>query len=418
MVIVATSSRNPNLFGQKRLVIRTGGDLMTINSSKLNVAVRHIRLALVGSAMIFAFLIFAPCASALETSAREAVLVDYDTGAILYQKDADKPMPPASMTKIMTVFMAFERLKDSRLSMDDTIAISEKAWRKGGSKMFVKVDTRVTIHDIMRGIIVQSGNDAAIALAEAISGTEEAFAAEMTRRAREIGLTGSTFRNATGWPDPEHRMTAHDLARLAIETIRRFPEFYPMYSEKTFTYNKIKQGNRNPLIYKNMGADGLKTGHTKAAGYGLTASAVRNDRRLVLVLNGLESVAARSREGEALLDWGFREFDNYQLFKKNDVVADADVWLGNAKTVSLVTDSDVLLTLRRAARQKMKVSVVYEGPIPAPIIAGTQLAILRVSAPDMEDVTIPLYAAQDVEQLGVFGKIGAAVEYLVWGSGG
>ena len=391
---------------------------MTINSSKLNVAVRHIRLALVGSAMIFAFLIFAPYASALETSAREAVLVDYDTGAILYQKDADKPMPPASMTKIMTVFMAFERLKDSRLSMDDTIAISEKAWRKGGSKMFVKVDTRVTIHDIMRGIIVQSGNDAAIALAEAISGTEEAFAAEMTRRAREIGLTGSTFRNATGWPDPEHRMTAHDLARLAIETIRRFPEFYPMYSEKTFTYNKIKQGNRNPLIYKNMGADGLKTGHTKAAGYGLTASAVRNDRRLVLVLNGLESVAARSRQGEALLDWGFREFDNYQLFKKNDVVADADVWLGNAKTVSLVTDSDVLLTLRRAARQKMKVSVVYEGPIPAPIAAGTQLATLRVSAPDMEDVTIPLYAAQDVEQLGVFGKIGAAVEYLVWGSGG
>ena len=418
MVIVATSSRNPNLLGQKHLVIRTGGDLMTINSSKLNVAVRHIRLALVGSAMIFAFLIFAPCASALETSAREAVLVDYDTGAILYQKDADKPMPPASMTKIMTVFMAFERLKDSRLSMDDTIAISEKAWRKGGSKMFVKVDTRVTIHDIMRGIIVQSGNDAAIALAEAISGTEEAFAAEMTRRAREIGLTGSTFRNATGWPDPEHRMTAHDLARLAIETIRRFPEFYPMYSEKTFTYNKIKQGNRNPLIYKNMGADGLKTGHTKAAGYGLTASAVRNDRRLVLVLNGLESVAARSRQGEALLDWGFREFDNYQLFKKNDVVADADVWLGNAKTVSLVTESDVLLTLRRAARQKMKVSVVYEGPIPAPITAGTQLATLRVSAPDMEDVTIPLYAAQDVEQLGVFGKIGAAVEYLVWGSGG
>ena len=418
MVKIATSSRNPNLLGQKHLVIRTGGDLMTINSSKLNVAVRHIRLALVGSAMIFAFLIFAPYASALETSAREAVLVDYDTGAILYQKDADKPMPPASMTKIMTVFMAFERLKDSRLSMDDTIAISEKAWRKGGSKMFVKVDTRVTIHDIMRGIIVQSGNDAAIALAEAISGTEEAFAAEMTRRAREIGLTGSTFRNATGWPDPEHRMTAHDLARLAIETIRRFPEFYPMYSEKTFTYNKIKQGNRNPLIYKNMGADGLKTGHTKAAGYGLTASAVRNDRRLVLVLNGLESVAARSRQGEALLDWGFREFDNYQLFKKNDVVADADVWLGNAKTVSLVTDSDVLLTLRRAARQKMKVSVVYEGPIPAPITAGTQLATLRVSAPDMEDVTIPLYAAQDVEQLGVFGKIGAAVEYLVWGSGG
>ena len=194
----------------------------------------------------FRFSIFAPHASALETSAREAVLVDYDTGAILFQKDADKAMPPASMTKIMTTFMAFERLKDGRLAMDDTIAISEKAWRKGGSKMFVKVNTRVAVEDIMRGIIVQSGNDAAIALAEAISGTEEAFAAEMTQRARELGLTGSTFPKRDGWPDPEHRMTAHDLARLAIEIIRRFPELYPMYSEKTFTYNKIKQGNRNP----------------------------------------------------------------------------------------------------------------------------------------------------------------------------
>ncbi|MEP6149199.1 MAG: D-alanyl-D-alanine carboxypeptidase, partial [Nisaea sp.] len=183
-------------------------------------------------------------------------------------------------------------------------------------------------------------------------------------------------------------------------------------------YNKIKQGNRNPLLYKNMGADGLKTGHTEAAGYGLTASAVRNGRRLILVVNGLESVSARSREGEALIDWGFREFENYSLFERGSVVANADVWLGNSKTVPLVTDNDVLLTLKRTARQKMKVSVVYEGPIPAPISAGTQLATLKVSAPEMEDVTIPLYAGADVNQLGVFGKVGAAVEYLVWGSGG
>ena len=391
---------------------------MTIIAGKLNVAVGHLRIALGGATLLAAFLLFVPQVSALETNAREAILVDYDTGTILYAKDAEKPMPPASMTKIMTVFMAFERLKDGRLSMDDTIAISEKAWRKGGSKMFVKVNTRVAVHDILRGIIVQSGNDAAIALAEALGGTEEAFAAEMTRRAHEIGLTDSTFRNATGWPDPEHRTTAHDLSRLAIETIRRFPEYYPIYAETKFTYNKIKQGNRNPLLYKNMGADGLKTGHTEAAGYGLTASAVRNGRRLILVVNGLESVSARSREGEALIDWGFREFENYNLFEKGAVVADADVWLGNSKTVPLVTDSDVLLTLKRTARQKMKVSVVYEGPIPAPIAAGTQLATLKVSAPDMDDVTIPLYAGDDVEQLGVFGKVGAAVEYLVWGSGG
>ncbi|MEO9899559.1 D-alanyl-D-alanine carboxypeptidase family protein [Nisaea sp.] len=391
---------------------------MTKFARKLNAAVGRICITFGVSALLVGSFLYAQEASALETSGREAILVDYDTGTILFQKDADKPMPPASMTKIMTVFMAFERLKDGRLSMDDTIAISEKAWRKGGSKMFVKVDTRVAIRDILHGIIVQSGNDAAIALAEALSGTEEAFAAEMTRRAHEIGLTGSTFRNATGWPDPEHRMTAHDLSRLAIETIRRFPEYYPIYSETKFTYNKIKQGNRNPLLYKNMGADGLKTGHTEAAGYGLTASAVRNGRRLILVVNGLESVSARSREGEALIDWGFREFENYSLFERGSVVANADVWLGNSKTVPLVTDNDVLLTLKRTARQKMKVSVVYEGPIPAPISAGTQLATLKVSAPEMEDVTIPLYAGADVNQLGVFGKVGAAVEYLVWGSGG
>ena len=418
MQIRAWDISGENLFRPAYLVIRTGGDLMKIVADKLNAAVGRMRIYVGVTGMLLAMLVCVPQASALDTSAREAILIDYDTGAILFQKDADKPMPPASMTKIMTVLMAFERLKDGRLSMDDTIAISEKAWRKGGSKMFVKVNTRVAVRDILHGIIVQSGNDAAIALAEALGGTEEAFAEEMTRRAHELGLTGSTFRNATGWPDPEHRTTAHDLARLAIESIRRFPEYYPIYSEKTFTYNKIKQGNRNPLLYKNMGADGLKTGHTEAAGYGLTASAMRNGRRLVLVVNGLESVSARSREGEALLDWGFREFENYPLFEKGAVVANADVWLGNAKTVPLMVNKDVLLTLKRTARQKMKVSVVYEGPVPAPITAGTQLATLTVSAPDMEDVAIPLYAADDVAQLGVFGKVGAAVEYLVWGSGG
>ncbi|WP_420404981.1 D-alanyl-D-alanine carboxypeptidase family protein [Nisaea sp.] len=385
-------------------------------ASNLSAAIRRAVRALPAALLILTMQI--SDSEALDTSAREAILIDFDTGAVLFEKDPDKPMPPASMTKIMTVFMAFERLKDGRLSMDDTIAISEKAWRKGGSKMFVKVNTRVAIKDILRGIIVQSGNDAAIAMAEALAGTEEAFAEEMTRRGREIGLLNSTFKNATGWPDPEHRSSARDLAILAMETIRRFPEYYPIYAETTFTYNKIKQGNRNPLLYKNMGADGLKTGHTEAAGYGLTASAIRNGRRLVLVVNGLKSVKDRSRESEALLDWGFREFENYQLFAAGQTVAEADVWLGNAKTVALTTDRDVLLTIQRTSRPKMKVSVVYEGPIPAPIVAGTQVATLKVTAPEMEDVNLPLYAAADVEQLGVFGKVGAAVEYLVWGSGG
>ena len=222
-------------------------------AGKLNAAVGRTCTALGAAGLLASSLLWAPQASALETSAREAILLDYDTGSILFQKDADKPMPPASMTKIMTVFMAFERLKDGRLSMDDTIAISEKAWRKGGSKMFVKVNTRVAIHDILHGIIVQSGNDAAIALAEALGGTEEAFAAEMTRRAHEIGLTSSTFRNATGWPDPEHRTTAHDLSRLAIETIRRFPEYYPIYSETKIHLQQDQAGQSESAALQKHG---------------------------------------------------------------------------------------------------------------------------------------------------------------------
>lgn len=354
-------------------------------------------------------------AAKVETNAREAILIDYDTGQVLFEKDADTLMPPASMTKIMTVFLAFERLADGRLKMDDEIPISEKAWRKGGSKMFVEVGSRVSVHDILRGIIVQSGNDAAIALAEAIAGTEEAFAELMTEEAAAIGIEGATFRNATGWPDPEHRITARGLATLARETIRRFPEHYQIYGETTFTYNDIKQGNRNPLLYKGMGADGLKTGHTENAGYGLTASASRGDRRLILVVNGLESVRQRSSESERLLEWGFREFDNYKLLERGEVADTAAVWLGETPTVPLVTDEDLILTMPRAARKEMRVSVEYEGPIPAPIVKGQVLARLRVSAPDMEDHVVALRAGEDVAKLGPFGRIAAAVGHLIWG---
>ncbi|MCR9176148.1 MAG: D-alanyl-D-alanine carboxypeptidase [Alphaproteobacteria bacterium] len=351
----------------------------------------------------------------LDTDAREAILLDFDTGQILYEKSADELMPPASMSKIMTVYLAFERLKDGRLKMDDTVPVSEKAWKKGGSKMFIQVGTRVTISDLLRGIIVQSGNDAAIAMAEAIGGSEEAFAEMMTRKARELGMERSTFRNATGWPDPEHRMTARELAILATAMIRNFPEYYSIYSETEFTFNEIRQGNRNPLLYKNMGADGVKTGHTENAGYGLTASAVRDGRRLVLVINGLDSVNARSTESERFLDWGFREFDNYPLFETGEIVSDADVWIGDKQAVPLISKRDITLTLPRVARRDMTVTVEYEGPIPAPIEAGQQLAILRVSAPDMEDRTFPLYAGESVGKLGPLGRITSAIGYLVWG---
>lgn len=374
--------------------------------------------------VVFCFILFSTLiiradlsarAQAMETKAREAILVDYETGAVLFEKNADTPMPPASMSKIMTVFMAFERLEDGRLTMESEIPISEKAWRKGGSKMFVEVGDRVSVADILRGIIVQSGNDAAIALAEAIAGTEEAFAELMTEKAREIGMEGSTFRNATGWPDPEHRVTARGLALLAIETIRRFPDYYPLYSEKTFTYNDIRQGNRNPLLYKNMGADGLKTGHTVNAGYGLTSSASRDGRRLVLVVNGLSSVQERSEESQKLLEWGFREFDNYSLLKAGAAVTTAEVWLGKKATVPLVSDRDVTATMRRSDRKAMSVKVEYEGPVRAPIVQGQPIANMRVVAPDIEDKVFPLYAGADVERLGPLGRITAAVGHLIWG---
>ena len=356
-------------------------------------------------------------ARAIESAAREALMVDFETGAVLFDKNSDVLMPPASMSKIMTAYLAFERIKEGRLSLDDVIPISEKAWRKGGSKMFVELDSQVKVSDVLRGIIVQGGNDAAIAIAEALEGSEAAFADKMTLKAHELGMASSEFRNATGWPDPEHRMTARDLATLAIATIRDFPEFYPIYSETTFTYNKIKQGNRNPLLYKGVGADGLKTGYTKAAGYGLTASVKRGERRLVLVINGLKGVRERTREAQSLIDWGFREFDNYDLLKAGEPFESLDVWLGNAKTVPLVLEKDLRLTLARSARKKIQLSVMAEEPVPAPIIKGQRIATLKVGGPGIQTREFPIFAAEDVAQLGVFKRVPAALAYLLWGAG-
>jgi D-alanyl-D-alanine carboxypeptidase (penicillin-binding protein 5/6) len=357
-------------------------------------------------------------ARAIESAAREALMIDFETGAVLFDKNSDVLMPPASMSKIMTSYLAFERIKRGRLSLDDKIPISEKSWRKGGSKMFVELKSQVKVSDLLRGIIIQSGNDAAIAIAEALEGTEAAFAEEMTLKARELGMASSEFRNATGWPDPQHRMTARDLVTLATATIRNFPEFYPIYSETTFTYNKIKQGNRNPLLYKGMGADGLKTGYTKAAGYGLTASVKRGERRLVLVINGLKDVRARTREAQTLIEWGFREFNNYDLLKAGETVETLNVWLGNAKTVPLVLEKDLRLTLPRSARNKIKLSVVATEPVPAPIIKGQRIATLKVAGPGIETREYPMLAAEDVAKLGMFKRVPAAVNYLIWGPGG
>lgn len=385
--------------------------------------VRHIGgIVALAASVCFA----APAASALDfsTAAGQAILIDYDTGTVLFEKNADEIMFPASMTKIMTAMLAFERLRDGSLSMDDELPVSEEAWRKGGSKMFVRVNTKVSVGELLHGIIVQSGNDASIVVAEGLAGSEAAFAERMTERAREIGMQHTVFRNSTGWPDPAHVTTARDMAVLARYVIENFPELYSIYSEKQYTYGKsldgkdITQSNRNPLLYRMAGADGLKTGHTEASGYGLTASAKRGDRRLIMVINGLDSVKARAEESQRLLEWGFREFDNYKLFDVGETVTSADVWLGDTPTVPLVIEDGLSITLPRTARRGMKVTVNYEAPLPAPLAAGTEVATLRLVGPDMEPLTIPLVTGSEVGQLDFFGRISSAIGYLVWGAAG
>jgi len=360
----------------------------------------------------------APGAFALETLGKQVIIIDAKTNAVLFEKNADELMPPSSMSKIMTIYRLFELLKDKRLSMGDTFRVSEKAWRKQGSKMFVSVNSRVKIEDLIRGIIVQSGNDATIVVAEGIAGTESAFADELNELAKRLGMNNSTFRNASGWPDPEHQTTARDLAKLALATIQNFPEYYKYYGEKTFTYNGIKQSNRNPAIYRNIGADGLKTGHTEAAGYGLTVSAERKGRRIILVINGLPSKKARSTESERLIDWAFRTFGNYKLFSAGEQVTEAEVWLGNQPKVSLVIEKELELTLNRRVRRDMKVSVAYQEPLPAPIRKGDTVAILKVELPGQENMEIPLVAGEDVNRLGLFSRWGASLKYILLGKSG
>lgn len=356
-------------------------------------------------------------AEALETAARAAILIDITSDTVLLEKDADTRMPTASMSKIMTMYMLFEALEQGRIGMDDTLPVSEYAWRKGGSKMFVEVNDRIRVEDLIRGVIIQSGNDASIVIAEGLSGSEEAFAAAMTERARELGMTGSNFTNSTGWPDPEHYSTPRDLALLARRLIEEFPQYYGFYSEREFTFNDITQQNRNPLLYRDVGADGLKTGHTEEAGYGLAASAERDGRRLVMVISGLPSSAARSEESERLIDWGFREFELVDLFAAGQEVQTAEVWMGDARTVPLTVENGLTLTLPRSASRNLTIVARVEEPIQAPIEAGARLGTMVISAPDMPAHEVPLLAGAAVERQGFIGRIGSTLKYLVLGGG-
>jgi len=355
---------------------------------------------------------------ALETPAKQVILVDYDTGNILFEKNADERMFPSSMSKIMTIYNVFQALKDGSLQLKDNFRVSRKAWKKGGSKMFLRAGSRVNVEDLIRGVIVQSGNDASIVLAEGLSGSEGAFSDSLNENAKKLGMDSSNFLNASGWPDPEHYTTARDLSKVTIATIQNFPKYYHFYSQKTFTYAGIKQNNRNPALYKDIGADGLKTGHTAAAGYGLAASAIRNGRRLVLILNGLKTSRQRSLESERILDWGYRVFSNYKIFKPRQIVTHAKVWMGDKSRVGLVLDKGLVMSLRKNIIDKINIKAVFNEPVPAPISKGDQLGKLLVSVPGKNQLEIPMYASQGVTKLGWFYRIGAAISYILWGEVG
>ena len=360
-------------------------------------------------------------AQAIDIAAREYILLDFLTGAVLDSKQADERMPPSSMSKLMTAYMAFDAIKAGRVSLDDEMTVSNNAWKiggaaSGGSTMFLNPGDKVKIENLLRGMIIQSGNDACIVLAENLAGSEEAFAEKMNAKAKEIGLINSNFMNATGLPHPEHYMTVRDLTVLARRIIADFPEYYSLYSETNFTYNGITQGNRNPLLYKvDSGADGLKTGHTEAAGYGLTASAIRNGRRLILAANGMASIKARDEETSKLMDWGFREFTNRNLFVAGAKVTDAEVWLGDKASIPLIIQRDLVVTLPRAQAQSVSVKAVYDGPLPAPIAQGAEVGKLVIGAKGMETLQVTITAGESAGRLGLIGRLKAAATYIFLG---
>jgi len=373
-----------------------------------------IRLGLAALA-ICGWVAQATAATGIDTQARNAIIVDFDTGAVLLDKGADQRMPPASMSKIMTAYLVYDALKTGHLSLEDILPVSEKAWRTQGSKMFVPYPGRVKVEDLVRGMIVQSGNDACIVLAEGLAGSEEAFVDQMNEKAKQLGLNNSHFANVDGLPDPNEYVTARDLALLARRLIVDFPEYYHYDAEKDFTYNGIKQGNRNPLLYKDLGADGMKTGHTDEAGYSLTASAVRDGHRIIMVLGGLPTGKARQQESERLIDWAFREFNDFRLVKAGDVVDQAEVWLGSEAKVPVTVEKDVVVTLPRAARRSMKATVHYDSAVKAPIAKGQTVGKLTITADGVDPVEMPLVAAQAVAKLGPIERIAVAAGYLVWG---
>lgn len=379
--------------------------------------IKHLRLWLLA---VMASLVLSAPTYAQTTDTEYAVVIDMETGVTLFEKNADTPMAPASMSKLMTILMVFEALKDGRISLDDEFYVSDRAWREGGSKsggstMFLDARSKVRVEDLLRGVIIQSGNDACIVLAEGLSGSEENFALAMTSRAHELGLTESSFTNSTGLPDPEHRMSARDLAKLATILIRDYSDYYPMFAERSFTWNGIRQSNRNPLLFANMGADGLKTGHTSESGYGLVGSAEVNGRRIIMVLNGLRDARHRASEARSMLNWSMRSFASEVLYEGGEVVTDIPVWHGSDQRIALVPRKQIKAILPQVGRRSVAATVTYDSPVFAPIQQGQKLATLRVTAANMASQDFDLVAARDVERAGLFSRAFASFAHLLFG---
>lgn len=349
----------------------------------------------------------------ITTPADYALIMDYKSGEVLFSKEAHIPTAPASMSKLMTAAIVFEKLKSGALSLNDEFYVSEKAWRMQGSKMWVRVDTKIPVEDLLRGVIVQSGNDACIVIAENIAGTEAAFAELMTQKAREWGMKDSTFANASGWPHPDHKMSMRDLGILARKIIADYPDYYEMFAEKEFVWENIRQSNRNPLLDAFNGADGLKTGHTQEAGYGLVGSAVKGDARRIIVINGLDSNKERTKEARRLMQISFNDFSTKGFFKPGDIVGEAEVFGGKAKSVPLITRDNIEMIVHRSQLDDVKATFVYEGPVAAPIVEAQQIGFVKLSHPDGSASEYPLFAGRRVSEVGFMGRVGLAAKKLL-----
>lgn len=363
-------------------------------------AAHWLRLA-IGASLALAVTLSSAASQSFQSAAPYAVLLDSASGTVLYEKAADELMAPASMAKVATALVAFQEIAQGRLALDSEISISENAWRKGGgvsggSTMFAQLNSRVKLSDILHGIIVQSGNDASIALAEAVAGDEATFARIMTERMRGLGLPKSVFRNATGMGDPQQKVTAREMALLADHIIKTYPEHYRIFGEREFTWNKIRQQNRNPLLTMDIGADGLKTGNIDESGYGLVGSAVQNGQRLIVVVNGLKTGRERANEARKLLEWGFRAFEARRIFEAGEIVGEASVFGGEKGRVGLKAKGPVSLLLPRGSSERLNARVVYRGPLTAPLQEGTEVARLLVTRGEVKTLDIPLYTAESI----------------------